>query len=206
MALSFSFLVGCSGGTTTEKPVAGPNGMPIIPGQESPNTAEGNTFPNTSYLAWEKFPVGTKVVQETTTENENNPEKTVTTIAYELKSKSDTELIIESTAKTKHFTGRIEENPPLAMKHPRFFRTPAKTEDTKKPTEKEKGKLEKVTVRAGVFEAEVTTGKDFTEGGDLASKMWVSDQVPGGLVKSVMRVEAKKATITVETIEIVKPK
>ena len=47
-----------------------------------------------------------------------------------------------------------------------------------------------------------TKSKDFTEAGELTIQNWTSPDMPGGLVRSVSKVPAKKATITVEVTEV----
>ena len=197
--LTLPAAVGC--GRQPPPPAGDAAAAPVLVAGESA-AAAGKKYDHPSYANWAAFPVGTVVVQETVTENENNPEKTVTTIEYKLVEKSDAELVVEFTAATRHYTGREETNPPQKMRHPRTYTLPDGVELPKRVAN---ATDETITVRAGTFKTARTAGKEFTEGGELRSNTWASDDVPGGLVKSVNRVEAKKATITVELVAVKKP-
>lgn len=147
---------------------------------------------------------GSVVVHRTTTENENNKtEKTVTTIVYALKQKTDDFIVVESQATTVHYTGRVETNPPSETKTRKTFSLPpgAKRPEPKKAEEG----TEELTVAGKRYKATWTREKSSTEAGDLFAQTWSSAEIPGGLLKSVSKVPSKKATITVEVTEVVIP-
>lgn len=156
---------------------------------------------------WTGFPVGTTVTQTTTTENEDNPAKTVTTIVFHLKEKTDQHVIVESQATTVHYTGRVETNPPREMKAPLQMPLPSgmTLEAWKKQTPQGQGTPEKITILRKEYDAYRHQSKDRTEAGELSITAWTSPQIPGELLKSVSKVPAKRATITLEVTAVTIP-
>ncbi|AWM37472.1 hypothetical protein GobsT_45590 [Gemmata obscuriglobus] len=200
------FVVICSGGLTAligcGKPA--PPAAAVVPDAEPPPIPGGQTFESPVYKLWAKFPVGSRVVQRTTTENEDNKtEKTVTTISYTLKQKTDEFIVVESQATTTHYTGRVETNPASETKTRKMFSLPPGVKQPE-PKKAEEG-AENLTVAGKSYKATWTREKGFTEAGDSFTQTWSSDEVPGGLLRSVSKVPSKKATITVEVTEIAIP-
>jgi hypothetical protein len=200
LCLGFVTAAGCgksnpapSGGEGRTVPAGRPDDTPpAIPG--------GEQFENPNYKLWDRFPVGTCVTQRTTTENEDNTAKTVTTIKYTLKQKADDYLLLESQATTVHYTGRTETNPPDETKIRKTFTLPPGAKPPTPP--KAESGTETLTVAGKEYQTRWVKGKDHTEAGELLSQTWSSDEMPGGLVKSVSKVPAKRATITVEVIDV----
>lgn len=195
-AAALAALAGC-GKPPAPVPAPGPSDEPApIPG--------GEQFESPVYKLWAKFPVGSRVVQKSTTENEDNKtEKTVTTITYALKQKTDEFIVVESQATTVHYTGRVETNPSAEAKTKKFFTLPpgVKRPEPKKAEEGE----DELKVAGKGYKAKWTKEKSYTEAGDLFAQTWTSDDIPGGLLKSVSKVPSKKATITVEVTEVTIP-
>ncbi len=161
----------------------------------------GETFESPVYKMWAKFPAGTTVTRRTTTENEDSPLKTVTSIVYMLKEKTDDSVVVEFVATTTHPDGRVERNPPQENKTRRTFSLPPGIKrDTEKKNQESGEETFKVAGRE--FKTKWYKSKDFTEAGELVSQTWSSEDMPGGLVKSVSKVPAKRATITVEVTEV----
>jgi hypothetical protein len=164
----------------------------------------GESFENPVYKRWANFPTGTTVTQRTTTANADSPLKTVTEIIYTLKEKKDDSIVVEFVATTTHTDGRSEKNPPQENNVRKTFVLPP---GVKKPPDRKSDEGEEsLTVAGRVFKTRWYKGKDFTEAGELSSQTWSSDEMPGGLVKSVSQVPARRATITVEVIEVTIPK
>jgi hypothetical protein len=164
----------------------------------------GERVENPTYKLWANFPAGTSVTQRTTTENENNTQKTVTTITYTLREKTDDRVVVESRATTVHYTGRVEENPPAAVTTRRYLTLPpgAGKEDWGKPPAGQEEGEEVVTAAGKEYKARWYKSQDTTDAGPLYAQTWTSADIPGGLVKSVSKVPAKQATITVEVTHV----
>lgn len=169
-----------------------------------PMTPAGESFDNPIYKRWAQFPVGSAVVQRTTTENRDSPLKTVTDIRYTLKEKTADHLVVEFVATTKHPDGRVEKNPPQDNRVQRQFTLPVGAK--KAPERKSEEGEESLTIAGRVYSAKWYKGKDFTEAGELTSQTWSCEEMPGGLVKSISQVAARRATITVEVTEVHIPK
>jgi hypothetical protein len=172
---------------------------------DSPRPAEGEARPNPLYTRWAGFPVGASVTQRTTTENEDSPLKTVTTIVYTLIEKTDEHVVIEFAATTIHPDGRVETNPPERRTNRKSFTLPPGTKKNEPKHAKPEEGEETLTVAGKPYRTSWVRGKDFTEAGELYSQTWSSSEIPGGLVRSVARVPAKRATITVEVVEVAIP-
>ncbi|HVL11198.1 MAG TPA: hypothetical protein VM529_01445 [Gemmata sp.] len=181
-----------------------PDDAIIPPDIQNRPAPSGETVENPTYKLWAGFPTGSSVTQRTTTENEDNTEKTVTTITYTLKERTDDHIVVESKATTVHYTDRVEENPPDQVKTLKVLPLPpgVKKEDWgKSPQGAETGE-ETLTVLGKEYKCSWVKTKGFTEAGDIYTQNWSSRQMPGGLVRSVSKVPAKKATITVEVTEV----
>ena len=197
--VSFIFSVGIAALVGCGKPAA--PAVTIEPGADPGLVTGGESFENPGYKLWAKFPVGSRVVQKTTTETEDNTTgKTVTTISYTLKQKTDDFIVVESQATTAHYTGRVETNPPSETKTRKMFTLPPGVKKPEPKTE-EQGE-EELTVAGKAYHTKWSKTKDSTEAGPLFLQTWTSEEVPGGLVKSISKVPAKKATITVEVTEV----
>jgi hypothetical protein len=195
-------IAGCGQSNTTPIP---PVAVTIQPDDGPVPIPGGEHIESPVYKLWARFPVGSRVTQRTTTENESNTEKTVTTIAYTLKQKTDEYVVVESQATTNHYDGRVEKNPPSETKTRKLFTLPP---GAKKPDgfkgQREEGE-EALQVAGKDYKTKWFKSKDFTEAGELLSQTWTSEEMPGGLVKSVSKVAAKKATITVEVTAVTIP-
>ncbi|MCI0704948.1 MAG: hypothetical protein L0241_28135 [Planctomycetia bacterium] len=172
-----------------------------------PAPTPGELVEHPTYKMWAKFAPGTTITQKTTTDSENSPGQTVTTIVYSLKEKTDDHILLESQATTVYHGGRVEKNPPNTVKTPRLIPLPpgVKKEDWGKPTDKQETGEEVVTAAGKQYKAKWYKSKGSTDAGELFTTTWTSTEMPGGLVKSVSEVPAVKETTTIEVVEVKLP-
>lgn len=158
---------------------------------------------NPQYKTWARFPKGTVAVERTITETEGNDAKTVTTVTYKLLEVTPEHVELESQASTRRYDGHESNNPPNTYTVPRLLRLPPgmKKDDFGKPKGSEQGE-ETVTVAGRAYKAKWYKGTDRNEAGEVFVQTWTSDDMPGGLVKSVTRTPAVKKLSTIEVIEI----
>jgi hypothetical protein len=168
-------------------------------------TAQRETFENPEYASWAKFKVGTTVVLRSVTETAGIAGKTVTTTRHTLTELTGEYAVVEAQSSTTRYDGVTTDNPPDAVKYARRIPLPpgvAKEDFGKPPRGAEQG--EENIIAAGVtHHAKWQTGKDRNEAGEVFTKVWSADGVPGRLVKSVTRTPAIGKTTTVEATEVI---
>jgi len=166
---------------------------------------KGELVEHPTYRQWKAFPEGTTVTRKTTTDSELTPGMTVTVLVTSLKQKTDDFLVLESQSTTTYADGRVNEHKPVESKIPRKIRLPEgmSAENWGKP----QGTLveEEVEAAGKKYRARKTESKGTTDAGDLYQTVWSSDEMPGGLVKSVSKVPAVKETTIIEITEVKVP-
>lgn len=200
------WVCGCGGKAAPPQPAAGPDAPAPAPAPV-PSAPPGESVENPQYASWAKFPPGTLIVQRTTSETEGVEGKTVTTLTTKLIEVAPEFVKLESQSSSRRFDGHEETNPPGTFKVPRLLVLPTgmKKEDFGKPAgAKEQGE-EAVAVAGREYKARWYTGKDRNEGGEVSVKTWVSDEVPGTLLKSVSRTTGVKKLVTIELVEFKVP-
>ncbi len=157
-----------------------------------------------SYKHWGRFPVGTTVTQQTTTDSAKTPGMTVTTIVYVLTEKSDDHIVVTTQAKTVYHGGRVENNPTASARTSRLIQLPdgVKKEDWGKPNTKGEQGTEKLTVAGKEYRTVVHKSVGSTDAGQIATSTWTSDEMPGSLVKAVSVVAAVEETTTIVVVEV----
>lgn len=162
---------------------------------------------NPTYASWAKHKVGTAITLKSTTTSTMFSSETL--IGMKLVEVTGEKVVIETTGKSK-VAGMEVELPPMKQDHLKTIELPkgAKKEDLAagKPagTTKEGTETVKVggqDVKTKWYEYEVKT-KDSA----MTAKMWMSDDVPGSLVKMETKVLTPLAADTkMELVEIKKP-
>lgn len=202
-AVSFAalLLAGCGrGGPLPDAPPA-PKPEPVAPTPPAPPPPVGERIEHPSYKLWGRFPVGASVTQTTTTRQIDKPDKTVTTIVFTLKAKTDDALVVESQATTAYADGREQANPAEEFTYARWIAPPPGVKKEERPA----APLEDVTVLGRTFACRKTEVKNPTDAGEMRTETWSSDAMPGGLVKSVSVVPKVNVTSTVEVTELKLP-
>ena len=160
-----------------------------------------------SYKHWGHFPVGTTITQKTTTDSAKTPGMTVTTIVYVLTEKSDDHIVVTTQAKTEYHGGRVENNPTASVRTPRLIQLPdgVKKEDWAKPNAKGDQGTETLKIAGKEYCTVVHKSGGTTDAGQIALSTWTSEDMPGGLVKSISVVAAVEETTTIEVVEVKVP-
>lgn len=196
--LALAFAAGC-GSKPTPSPVL------LTPEEQAKLSAPAaEQVENPQYRNWAKFPVGTTLTRKMTTDSAKSEGMTVTTFTFKITEKTDEVVLVESQATTEYHGGRVEKNPPVTDRHPRQIALPdgIKKEDWGKP---KGGVEENVTVLGRAYKARKTESKGSTDAGELTQTLWSSEDIPGGLVKSVQRVPKVDETTTIEVTELTIP-
>lgn len=192
-------LAGC-GTKNTPSPVI------LSPEEQQKLDAPVEKVEDLTYKQWGRFPVGTTLTRTMTTDSLMSEGKTVTTFVVKLTEKTDDYLVVETQATTEYHDGRVEKNPPATARSPRLTPLPegVKKEEWGKP----KGKLveEEVTVLGKVYKARKSESKGSTDAGELRQTVWTSDDMPGGLVRSVSTVPKVDETTSIEVTALDIPK
>ncbi|WP_165226689.1 hypothetical protein [Aquisphaera insulae] len=169
----------------------------------APAVAENVDHP--AYRSWSKHPVGTTIVVRSRTEGKVRTLTTTTTSTLQaIKPDQVTlDVVRESDA-----TDSLIKSPPETQSIFRVFPLLGKTkkEDVGKPTDAiEKGE-ETLKVSGKEYRTVWYDTKGKGEGGlGWTTRVWLSEEVPGRLVKSVTRFPDAGTTTTVEVIELKAP-
>ncbi|WP_165070739.1 hypothetical protein [Paludisphaera rhizosphaerae] len=165
-------------------------------------TANAENVDHPTYLSWAKQPLGTRVVTRSRSESKGGVLTTTTTTT--LKAVKPEKVVLE-TLKVSDATGSLVESPPERRDQYRLFPLIGKMrkEDVGKPTDALAQGEEKLTVSGREFKAIWFDTKGVGDGGlKWTARTWMSDDVPGRLLKSVTRYADAGVTVTVEAVEI----
>ncbi len=190
---------GCSGATSAAKPVVVVNVTRAI------DTTKP-VVENADYKNWKRFPEGTTVKRKSTTASETGTASTTSVETFTLKSATETELVVERQNSTDRSDGSYKVvNPPESRKYVKQFNLPdgMAAEDFTKPSPKAKLlQDETLTVLGKQYATKVYSWADGTEAGPMKVTVWLSDEMPGRVVKQSMIVENLKTTTIDEVIEV----
>lgn len=155
------------------------------------------------YKNWARFKVGTSVTTTATTvgSSQTIETKTTTKLVELTPEKVVLERVVVSNA-----TGTKVENPPQSLEYARkFFLLPGvKKADLGKPQGAVAEGEQTVKVAGKEYKAKWYDTKGRTEAGETLIRSWMSDEVPGMLLKAETRVVGKLKT-TMEVTEIKTP-
>jgi len=154
------------------------------------------------YKSWSQFPVGTEITIRSITEAKGQSIQTTTTI--NLIKITDDAITLESVT-VSNATGFEIEEPPQTYKVGRYFRPRGGSNPGRSKNPTDEGE-EEIEIAGSVYRATWYDTEGKTEAGPSYGRNWYSDEVPGRLLKSVIRVPAADKTTTVELIEIKKPR
>lgn len=163
------------------------------------------TIDNPAFKSWSNFKPGTSITMKT--ESEFNKMKSEIVIVTKLVEVGKDKCVVEVETITK-VNGMEFKSPAMKQDVPKSFDVP-KPKDGEKPAKVEKPETTmeegKETLKISGIEVKTkwTKYKTKTKEGDHEGQTWMSDDVPGGLVKSVSK--AGDVTSTTELIEIKKP-
>lgn len=158
-----------------------------------------NRVENPQYARWAKFPVGTvALIEEVTDASGAN---TTSTSTYRLTEKTESGVVVEVSGAIVAPDGTKTENPPLPLRHVRWMRKPTGDADLGQPNGIYATGTETITVRGKEYKTRWYKAKGHVEAGETDTQIWHSDDVPGGVVKSVHRIPGAKKTVTAELID-----
>lgn len=170
-----------------------------------PAVAAGQTVDHPSYTSWARHPVGTAVTHRTVITRAGQRNSTVS--RTELISRDDRKVVVREV-KTTDVTGQEVTHAPQDFTINRaFFLLPGvKPEDVGKPTNalaqgEETLELAGRSIKTVWFD---TRGK--TEVGTAEARTWMSDEIPGRLVKARTENPESKRLVVQELTEIETPK
>lgn len=185
----------------------------VSPGEappvEGPAAAgpQRETVENPLYTSWAGFAKGTSVRHKSVTETEGNGPVTTTTTTYTLVERTDDRVVVEMKAFTRQYDGTDIDNPPERLTNPKRVSLPPGTAraDFGNPAGVTDRGEETITAGGKEYRTKWYKGKDRSEAGEVLVQVWTSDEVPGGLVRSVTRTPAIGKKTTVEAVEVKAP-
>lgn len=160
-----------------------------------------------TYKQWQAFPKGTTVVRRTTTRSGKAPRPTISHTTLRLLDKTDEIIVIEEQTQTERSNGETVQNEPMTFRYPRRIPLPPniRKEDWGKPQGIQKEGTEDVEVLGKTYHCRFFKYTSSTEAGEMLSTIWVSSDIPGGLVKSHSYVPNADETTIIELIQITIP-
>ncbi len=157
-----------------------------------------------AYKSWARHPVGTSVALKsvTTTKGVTNVTTKTTTLV-----KLTAEGAVLETVRVSDGTGKVVESPPEAYLQRRMFPLFAgvKKEDVGKPPGSSTRGEETVKLAGKEYKATWFDSKGSVEGGETFTRTWMSEEVPGRLLKAVTKVPKADNMTTVELVEVKTP-
>ncbi len=200
LLLAFGAAVGCGRGSAPEAPRA------TAPGATPPGETPSGMVENADYANWKRFPVGTAVTRRT--HSAIGDSKLTVTDVYTLAELTPESCVVEKTTTVERKSAGVNDtqtNPALPLKFQRSFAAPPgmKPEDFQKPSLKatEAGR-ESVEALGKTYDCAKWTWSEFTEAGNKQVTIWLSDAVPGRVVKQTQR--QKSGTLAVEELAAIK--
>lgn len=199
--LSLFALAPCGCGSNSAQPAAAaPVPVPV---------PAGPMFDTLEYANWKKFPVGTTVKRRASTCGKDGKVAVVSVETFTLKALTADEVEVVRQNTTERTDGSYKSvNPEGTLRFKRQFAIPngMTAADFNKPSRKAKsGADEELIVLGKKYAAATFTWADATEAGPLEIKVWLSDEVPGRVLKQVMTQNALGNTTTDEVIELKVP-
>jgi hypothetical protein len=187
-------MAGCGDGRPAVQPVS-----TAPAAQES--TGPRESIDNPQYRDWANVPKGTTVVHRSVTRIEGNDGETVTTTTYSLLELTPEQAVVEMQTATRRYDGLETKNTPGKFTYPKRLLLPPGT----KPAEAKDHGAETVLIGGKEYRTKWYRSMDRNEAGEVFTQVWSAPEVPGGLVKSMMRTPAIGKTTTTELVEIRKP-
>lgn len=188
--------IGC-GQTTASKPTVSPTAIKQLSSSE-----ELPVVPRAEYHNWNQFPVGTVVTR--VREIGDGPDKIVQTIRYKLAEKSDKQVVIEPELNMES-RGRHEQNAMGTIEYPATFRLPKGMTEAmfSQPDPKaESLGQEEIELLGKKIQVDVFTWKTSAEAGTVTNKVWMSNEVPGRVIKHQTEVVGRKTEEVVTSISV----
>jgi hypothetical protein len=197
-------LAGCGRSPPPAEAVAAPDPPPAA--TAPPPLDPGERVENPQYSRWAQAAVGTTVVLTERTSKDGQLVSTTMNV-YKLVERTDTYLVVELSSPIIAQDGTKTVDPPVQLKHTRWMRKPAgnRADDLGRPEGTYATGEETVTVGGKAYKAKWYKYKGRVEAGETDSQLWLSDEVPGGIVRQEFRVPSIKRTISSELTAVKRP-
>lgn len=183
-----------------------PNKEPATHAPIAEGAASGDIFQNLDYANWKQFKVGTIVRRKSVTTSVNGPQVVTSVNSFQLLNITDKLIEVSRQNTTDRGDGTpAKVNPGTTFRYPKQFAIPSgmSAEDFSKPALKaKKSGEEEVTVLGKKYKTVVYKWVDATEAGPMDVTAWLCEEIPGRIVKQMMKQPATNTTIE-DVIEIV---
>lgn len=157
-----------------------------------------------AYKSWVRHPIGTTVATRSRTVNSASTlTTTTTTTLVELKP----DAAILETRRVSDATGRVVEGLPDRYEQRKMFPLlpGVKREEIGRPSKAVEQGEETLSLVGREIKTFWYDTKGTGEAGETLTRTWLSDDVPGRLVKAVTQYPTAKTTITIELVEFKAP-
>lgn len=156
------------------------------------------------FKSWARTKPGTSITLKMTTDSASGRIETKT--RYTL-AKLDREMAIVELVSTSGATGEAADESPQEIKIRRMFPVlpGVKKEEIGKPSGAIAKGEETITIAGKEYKAQWYDTKGMTEAGESITRTWISDEVPGLVLKAVTRVPKIKKETTIELVELKAP-
>ncbi len=169
-------------------------------------TAQQGQVDNPQYTSWAKAGKGAVLTMRSLTVMGDDPRPITSTMAYTLTKLTPDQAVVEMLTETDQ-TGKRVKNPPqeIVIRRPFFLLPGIKKEDLGRPTDYVAKGEETIEIAGGKYKAQWYDTEGKTESGPATTRTWMSNEVPGLLLKSVTKVPKVNGTITLEMVEFKRP-
>jgi hypothetical protein len=178
--------------------------VPDVPTQNETQAAarpKGERTENPLYCRWSKFTPGTTVVFKETTEN--NSIKTLASTQYRLTNLSEEKAVVEMEGTVISPDGTRTTDPSTELVHVHWFELPPGV--TKDKYWKPAGIFAEGDETLNLAGKSIATHwykyKGRVEAGETNGQLWISEDVPGGVVKSTLTIVPTKKVVRGELAE-----
>jgi len=167
-------------------------------------TAEAEYVDHPIYKSWAQFKPGTVTTTKSVTIQEGKRIDAI--ITHKLVERTDEKVVIEMIF-ANDATGKMEENSAQKLTYNRKFPLfpGVKREEIGKPMGVLEDGEETLKIGAKEYKTHWYDTKAKVEAGDILTRAWMSDEVPGQLIKTVHKVPKADKVTTVTLVEIKTP-
>lgn len=170
------------------------------------HVAAAQEVDNPQYTSWSKFPKGTILKTRSTTRVASRDDQVTTSTTYTLTNVTPERVVLEMVVESDATGTKVKNTAQELVIRRAFYLLPGiKKEDLGKPQGAIAQGEETVQVAGKEYRATWFDTKGSTEVGESLTRTWMSDEVPGRMLKSVVRVPKITKTTTLEVTELKTP-